>query len=75
MNANMDYLDFAKDEEVREFLRDVMGLFGSVDNIRLLRLVAQDYQREKGVSDFDARDVEFATFLKSHDFGGLFGRF
>lgn len=75
MNANVDYTDFAKEAEVWAFLRDVMGIAGSDGNLRLLRLIARDYQREKGVSDFDARDAEFATFLKSHDFGGLFGRF
>lgn len=75
MNANAEYVDFAKDGEVRTFLTDVMGFFDSVDNIRLLRLVALDYQRKKAIPDFDARDAEFIQFLMSHEFGGLFGRF
>lgn len=75
MNANVDYTDFAKEAEVRAFLTEEMGSAGSAGNIRLLRLIARDYQRDKGISDFDARDAEFVAFLKSHDFGGLFGRF
>lgn len=75
MNANIEYTDFLNDKEVRAFLSNELGMSGSIENIRLLRLIAQDYQKETGKTEIDSTDKDFVTFLQTHDFGGLFGRF
>lgn len=75
MNANSEYLDFLNDKEVRAFLTGELGMSGSVENVRLLRLIAKDYQKETGKPDIDSQDKDFKTYLEKHDFGELFGRF
>ena len=74
MNGNTEYQIFLNDKEVRVFLTGTMGMSGCVENIRLLHLITQDYQREQNLPDVSVNEPAFNHFLHAHDFYGLFRR-
>ncbi|EBZ0491346.1 hypothetical protein D6445_11275 [Salmonella enterica subsp. enterica serovar Infantis] len=74
MNANVE-MGLLNDRVARGFLTDVMDVSGTADNIRLLQLIVQDYQREQSCEEIDLNGPAFTRYLQTHDFYGLFGRY
>lgn len=74
MNASME-IELLNDRVARGFLTDVMDMSGRADNIRLLKLIVRDYQREHKGEEIDLNGTAFINYLRAHDFYGLFGRY
>ncbi|EPM5457610.1 hypothetical protein ACTM5Z_004322 [Salmonella enterica] len=74
MNTNVE-MDLLNDRVARGFLADVMDVSGTADNIRLLRLIVQDYQREQSNEEVDLNKPAFTRYLQAHDFYGLFSHY
>ncbi|HAF4865961.1 TPA: hypothetical protein G9F10_004109 [Salmonella enterica] len=71
MNANVE-MGLLNDRVARGFLADVMDVSGTADNIRLLQLIVQDYQREHNGKEMDLNGPAFTRYLQDHDFYSLF---
>lgn len=71
MNANVE-MGLLNDRVARGFLTDVMDVSGTADNIRLLQLIVQDYQREPNGKEMDLNGPAFTRYLQDHVFYSLF---
>lgn len=74
MKADIEYIDFLNDKEVRTFLTTGLSLSGTVENIRILRLIAQDYQRINDEQEINTAGKEFTQYVHEHVYFSLFGR-
>lgn len=71
MNTHVE-MELLNDRVARGFLADVMDVSGTADNIRLLQLIVQDYQREQSAEEMDLNGPAFTRYLQAHDFYSLF---